>query len=251
MSRKFIDWYSAVSLGLVSGNFVYNLFGFNDAVGTSFIPAWENATAYTFPVTATQMEIVSTDPADVGMVVSIFALNDEYEVVSPTVVLNGTTPVPIVPVDSDVELYRINSAILIQGTAAGTITIRPLGGGTTYAQINPGVGKTQMSILTVPKNYAFALYRIDSYCATALQNNRILTFRNQVTNAETDTEFHVAQTDFRTNLNVARYMPFVYTQKSDIQLQVKSDNGTQFVSVFGEGILHRNGDAAIGPAQPF
>ena len=44
---KHIDWHSAVALGKTGGNSVRNIFGYNAAIGTTFIPAWELATAYT------------------------------------------------------------------------------------------------------------------------------------------------------------------------------------------------------------
>jgi hypothetical protein len=37
---------------------------------------------------------------------------------------------------------------------------------------------------------------------------------------------------------VDRQYPFVYDQKTDIEFQLKGSAGTQFVGVFGEGVLH-------------
>jgi hypothetical protein len=37
---------------------------------------------------------------------------------------------------------------------------------------------------------------------------------------------------------IDRQVPFIYDECTDIEFQVKGSAGTQFVGVFGEGILH-------------
>ena len=244
MARKFIDWYTAVGLGYAGENYPINIFGYNAAVGTAFIPAWEDATVYTFPSSATAMEIVSDNSGDTQTAL-VFGLDTDYNVINETVTLTGLTPANI-----NTSVLRINSIILLNGQNAGTITVRPQGGGTTYAKILPEVSKTQMSIFSVPADYRLAIYRIDAYCATAIQNNRILDFRNEVNNSVTGQHFHVAQTEFRTELKVDRNVPYVYTEHQDIQLQVKASAGTQFVSIFAEGVLHKYGDAFVPSLPP-
>ena len=54
---KHIDWHSAVALGKSYGNSVRNIFGYNEDIGTTFIPAWENATEYTYPTAAETMTL--------------------------------------------------------------------------------------------------------------------------------------------------------------------------------------------------
>jgi hypothetical protein len=51
------------------------------------------------------------------------------------------------------------------------------------------------------------------------------------------TILQVAQTSFLEQMNIQRRLPFRYTEKTDIQLQVRSSAGTQEIGVFAEGIL--------------
>jgi hypothetical protein len=44
-----------VSEGAISGSGVRNIFGWQESTTTTFIPLWENATAYTYPGSALTM----------------------------------------------------------------------------------------------------------------------------------------------------------------------------------------------------
>ena len=57
-----------VARGQITGHSTVNIYGYQSSVGTSFIPIWENATAYTYPVAAITMYIscllYTSDAAD-------------------------------------------------------------------------------------------------------------------------------------------------------------------------------------------
>ena len=98
-------WALQVARGKVDGASQVNIFAFNNNVGTSLIPVWENATAYTFPASALTMTLVSTSASDNSTArVVISGLTTAYVAVSETVALNGVTGV------TTVNTYlRINS----------------------------------------------------------------------------------------------------------------------------------------------
>ena len=48
----------------------------------------------------------------------------------------------------------------------------------------------------------------------------------------------VAQTEFLEQMIIDRQLPFVYDECTDIEFQLKGSAGTQFIGVFGEGVLH-------------
>jgi hypothetical protein len=217
-----------VSRGLVRDAEARNIFGFNIAIGTDFIPAWENATAYTYPTVALNMTAVSSNTADTDVTIITLGLDADYNRISNTVTLNGTSAVNIG------SFYRINDVITLSGNARGDVTIA--NNATTYAKINQGTGKSQASIFTVPAGHEFYLYRIDAFCASASLNNRILFFRN-FTRQSNGTILRVAETSFLEQINIQRRIPFRYGEKSDIQFQVRSSAGTQEIGVFAEGIL--------------
>jgi hypothetical protein len=217
-----------VSRGLVRDAEARNIFGFNTTIGTDFIPAWENATTYTYPTTALNMTVVSSNTSDTDVTIITLGLDENYNRISNTATLNGTSNVSIG------SFYRINDVITISGNARGNVTIA--NNAVTYAKVLQGTGKNQSSIFTVPAGYEFYLYRIDAFCATASLNNRHLFFRNFVRQSN-GTILQVAQTSFLEQMNIQRRIPFRYTEKTDIQLQVRSSASTQEIGVFAEGIL--------------
>ena len=217
-----------VSRGLVRDTEARNIFGFNETIGTDYVPAWENATTYTYPTVALNMTAVSSNTADTDVTIITIGLDENYNRISNTVTLNGTSDVNIG------SFYRINDVITLSGNARGNVTIA--NSAVTYAKINQGTGKNQASIFTVPAGYEFYLYRIDAFCATASLNNRHLFFRNFIRQSN-GTILRVAETTFLEQMNIQRRIPFRYTEKTDIQLQLKSSASTQEIGVFAEGIL--------------
>lgn len=222
-----------VSRGLVKGCDYVNLFGYNSSVGSAdFVPLWENNTAYIFPVEALTMEAVSTSGSDTDVTLKIDGLNIDYNIISTTVDMDGANTVVI-----DTDFYRINSVVTISGNAQGTITISS--GGATYAKIRAGEGSNQAAIYTVPAGYKFYLYRLDGFSATSNANKYIL-FRNYV-RLSNGVELRVGETTFLNQFNISRVFPFVYSEKTDIQLQGKSSAQLNEMGIFAEGLLIKEG----------
>lgn len=224
----------AIADGKVSGAEVVNIFGYQINVGNSFIPIWENATTYTYPGSELTMTAVSSSGSDTSNTVTVIGLDINYEVVSDSQTLNGTTPVTL----SGTDFFRINTVLITGGVNVGEITIA--NGGTTYATVRAGDGKSQACIYTVPANKTFFLYRIDAFSPDATTAN-YAAFRNFVSNNGTGTQFQVAQTGFVNQMNIQRRFPFKYTEKTDLQFQGRSETATAvLISAFGEGILVDN-----------
>ena len=179
--------YLAISKGESNNYAPRNIFGYNALVGTSFIPAWENNTAYTQPTTGLNMTVTS-NVADDGVIIRIIGLDVNYEVIAENVTLNSA-----VPPTTTLQFFRINDVVTISGNAENDITVA--NGGITYAKIRGGEGKNQASIYTVPAGYSFYLMRIDAFCATASQNNRHIFFRNLVC-LESGVKLRVAETSY-------------------------------------------------------
>ena len=237
-NRNYIDWHSAVALGKSAGNSVRNIFGYNAAIGTSFVPAWENATVYTYPTTAETMTL-RWNTADAGYTILIKGLDANYDEIQETITLTAS---PVTQTTQN-QYYRINDLITVAtpggafGDPDNVISLTNAANTVTYAKIRGGDGKSQAAIYTVPRGYQFALLRISAFCASAALNNRTLAFRN-VARLKTGVILRVAQTEFLEQMIVDRQLPFVYDECTDIEFQLKGSAGTQFIGVFGEGILH-------------
>ena len=235
---KHIDWHSAVALGKSGGNSVRNIFGYNAAIPDTFVPAWENATVYTYPTAAETMTL-RWNTADAGYTILIKGLDENYDEIQETITLTAT---PVTQTTQN-QYLRINDLITVGNNNGdfsdpdNAVSLTNAGNTVTYAKIAANTGKNQASIYTVPRGYQFALLRISAFCASAAQNNRTLAFRN-VARLKTGVILRVAQTEFLEQMIIDRQIPFVYDECTDIEFQLKGSAGTQFVGVFGEGILH-------------
>jgi hypothetical protein len=205
-----------------------NIFGFNRTVGTAFETLWDDGGNYTFLTSAATMDIVSSSTSDT-MQVLISGLDANYNEISETVTLNGTTSV-----SGTTAFLRINSAIILADSNVGNITISS--GGQTYAFIGATLGTTQSSVYTVPAGHSLYLTRID-VCSGTNNGNKFLTFRNVVTTSAGRT-LRVAEATFSTSqVSFDRQVPFKIGEKSDFHFEAKSSSSENEVSIFIEAIL--------------
>lgn len=223
-----------ISEGKVDGYSVRNIFGSTEAtasiVTTEFRTPWERSSDYVFPTAAAQMSLVSTSASDTAVTVLILGLDADYNQISESITLTGTTPITTTN-----SYFRINDMICTVGNAVGTITLNV--GANVYSQINPGNGRDQKSVYTVPAGYCFFLTRIDTFCTDA-NGGKAARFRNFL-RSENGRELRVADTTFFDNMSIIRQAPFKYDEKTDIAMQLRSLSGSVFGSVFAEGILVR------------
>jgi hypothetical protein len=220
-----------ISRGLIRGSEVRNIFGYQTAVTTNFIPAWEFVSTYAYPGSAITMTVTSASASDDGKTLVIQGLDANYAQITNTVTLNGGGDV-----NTTIPFFRINDVILTSGTTnVGLITIQNTGKTVNYAGIRAGDGRSQASIYTVPAGKEFYLYRIDAFSNDSTSEKPAL-FRN-FTRTASGQEYVVARTTFANQMNIQRQIPFRYAEKSDIQFQLRAGSGTHELNVFGEGIL--------------
>lgn len=222
-----------VARGQIAGHSTANIYGYQASIGTTFIPVWENATAYTYPVAATQMNLAGSSGDTASILIN--GLDSDYRLISETVVLNGATPVTTVK-----SYLRINSMSVTVGSAtnpSGAVTLKDLTNTTTYAKINAGVGRTQAAIFTVPAGYTYYLQRVNIY--TSLNGNDYMTYQNK-TISPTGVVQLTQQAPFAIGYEALRIMPRPFTEKTDIQLMCKVSNGTGAAAVSQEGYLIKN-----------
>ena len=233
------DFLLNVARGKVRGAEVRNIFGQNDAQTTTFRAVWEksNDTDYVFPESAQIMRVESDNVNDAGVQILIKGLDADYLEISEVVTLTATT------VDTIKQFFRINDVVTV-GTQnlvqTSTVTVQNITQTIVYAQIDPGHGRNQASIFTVPAGCDFYLYRLDGFSAdetTPTPSQKAARFRNVVTLNPSEIVLRVATTEFFNNMNIQRRLPFRYTEKTDIQLQMATFGDTHPVSIFGEGIV--------------
>jgi hypothetical protein len=223
-----------VARGQITGHEVVNVFGFSSGTpNTGFIAAWENNTAYVFPTVASTMVVTSSSASDTAVTVSIDGLDANYNTIIESVVLNGTTAVTTTK-----AFFRIHSVITTTGNAVGTIYVKNAGG-TTYAQVAIGAGRTNMSIYTVPAGYTAYWTQFDSFSSTSVTSGVYATFRALLTNPAGVNNVTLS-IPFLNEFSVTRPYPIGYPEKTDVQWQNKSSGAGLSIGTLAIGILVKN-----------
>jgi hypothetical protein len=233
-----------VARGLIKYHSQVNIFGYQTAVGTSQYAVWENVADYVFPTSAQTMNLVSSNNADTATIL-ISGLDSGYNIISETLVLTGTTVAPTV--NSYLRILNMSVSVGSATNPAGTVTLKNTAGTPntiTYAQINTGVGATQMSVYTVPAGYTFYLSRIDASTSLNGNNAAYVNYRNKnVSSAGVVT--YRAQAAFTQNYRIQRVMALPFPEKTDIQFQCSTSTSTAVVGIFAEGYLIANSNPTI------
>ena len=222
-----------VARGQVPGHSTVNVYGYQPAVGTTFIPVWENATDYIYPVAATQMHLAGGVGDTASILIS--GLDVNYGIVSETLVLNGTTAVTTVN-----SYIRINALRVTVGSAtnpSGVVTLKDLTDTVTYAQIDVGIGRSQAAIFTIPAGYTYYLQRVNIY--TSLNGNNFATYQNK-TISSAGVVLVTQQAPFAISYEARRIMPRPIPEKTDVQLMCKISAGTGAIAISQEGYLIKN-----------
>jgi hypothetical protein len=179
------------------------------------------------------MVVSSSSASDTAVSLQIFGLDVNYNRITEVVALNGVSDVATTKV-----YWRINNVITTAGTAVGTVFVKNAGG-TTYAQIAIGNGKTNMSVYTVPAGYTAYLTQFDGFSSTSVTSGVFATFRGLLTSS-TGISNVVLQAPFLNTYAVTRPYPIPVLEKIDLQLQCKSSGAGLGIGVLGLGVLIAN-----------
>ena len=231
-----------IARGQVDGHSSLEIFGYSAAIGsTAQGPMWEGQTQsgglYTPPSTAAPLVLVSSSASDTSALsVRIEGCGANYVALTETIALNGTTNVTTTN-----SFLRINAMYVTNGTNVGNITAKI--SSTTYAQINAGIGQTQMSIYTVPAGYTFYLSNVQYDAAIGFTSSAYMTGqeynKDNVSGQITVTQ----QTVFVQKQETTYTCPVAHTEKTDLQFCVKaSAGGPLTASCYVGGILIKNAD---------
>jgi hypothetical protein len=223
-----------VARGQIQGHEVLNVFGYSTGItNTAFIPAWENIAAYAFPTVASTMLVTSSSASDTAVTILISGLDANYDVITEAVALDGTTAV-----DTVNTYWRINSVVTTAGNAVGTMYVKNAGG-TTYAQVAIGAGKTNMSVYTVPAGYTAYFTQFDAFSSTSVTSGVYATFRALRTSS-TGVNNVVLQVPFLNDYSITRPYPLIVPEKTDNQWQCKSSGAALGIGIVVIGVLVKN-----------
>jgi len=239
-----------VARGHITNHQPVEIFGYSTQVaGTALGPLWEGLTqsggAYAYPSSAGVVVLLSASGAtDAGLIIQVNGLDANYNLLSETVTLNGSGTATTTN-----SYFRINGLFVTNGINAGNITAKIAT--VLYAQINAGVGQTQMSIYTVPKGYSFYLTYVQGNASIGFTSSNYMIYAeyNKFNLAGTVVEngysYNVngnttllSQSPFVQIFNIPYTVAAVHPGGTDIQYQLKSNSGGPFVgSLFAGGYL--------------
>jgi len=228
-----------VARGQIGGHSIVSLFGYQSAVGNTTIPVWEVTSVYpAYLTTAATFYLYSASASDSGAVVLVSGLDANFNPISEYVTITGVTN----PTGSTTKTYlRIQSLLLTspassQKNNVGKITattsntyagITTGASGNAYAYINAAIGKSQMSVFTVPAGFTFYLDIAEVNTSNTYAGSEYLTYSVQAYNNITGVQLNVLQQPFVAIYTINRStVPFAYTEKTDIQWQLTTSTSS-------------------------
>ena len=192
-----IDFYLAVAKGDFTGYSNVSKFGRNPSVKSAdYETLWDGSNLYPWPTAAETLNVVSTDADDSSSgtgarTVEIEGLDSNWDVLTETVSMNGTTNVTTT--NSFLRVYRVRVVTAgSTGVNEGTITCTNTTSSNVIAQIsvdNSGFGQSLMALYTVPAGKTAYLINFDFSSAKDNEHTfRLLSRDNTVTDAAWNTK---------------------------------------------------------------
>jgi hypothetical protein len=200
------------------------------------------ALPYVFPVTAVNVEVVSTSANDSAggtgaRTIRIEGLDANYNVILDDITLNGLTPVAIPRPYLRVNFVTVTTAGSLQ-TNAGAITVRTVTGGNVLSTISlsglgtgPGFGSSSTAVYTVPRGSKIFFLQLAGYAINANQGSVELMLR--VREPGLDKPF-VARGIMGMNIQGSSFSPYkgeiarLIPSRSDIKVTVVSITDAPF-----------------------
>lgn len=233
-SADAIPWEVQVARGKIPGVQGLSISGYQPAVPDTWVPIWGNPTAYTYFSSAQQVRIWSSSASDTNLTILVSGLDASYNILTETVVLNNG----ITGVLTSNNFFRVNSiAITADPVNVGTISASNGGKTITLTTIEPGAGRSQMTIYTVPAGYTFYLTQVNVF--TNQVGSQTGLYRSY-TKSATGVVSIILTFPFTDNYTSRKVVPRPYPEKTDIQWQSQSSQGTSRVGGQIEGYLIAN-----------
>jgi hypothetical protein len=212
-----------VARGQIMGHDHLDLFGYSTVVGsTAMGPLWEGLTSsggnYPFPASAGTISVVSASASDTAVTMLITGLNANFVTQTESVALNGTTPVVTTK-----SFLRINKVITTAGNAVGNVTFTR--GATIIAQVNAGLGQTQMSVYTVPAGYSLYITYFQADGNTTTTSGAYMNTRLRTTLNPSGVISISGQTTYLTQFQIPYGVPVRIDEKTDFEFQFQGSGG--------------------------
>ena len=222
-----------ISRGAVADTSHINKFGYNTAVGINFETITDLGGDQYYPTSAGVVSIVSSDAndddGDTGArTLEVQGLDGNYEEVSETITLNGTSAVTTTA--SFIRIFRAKVLTAgSSGTNEGNITLSI--GGNDIARISAANGgQTLMAVYTIPTGKKGYLLKFQG----SLSKNQEAQFMIRTKNGLTDASWQVKGM-FGTFANTVGYeypVPLEIKEETDIEIRAKAGATLEIGAIF-------------------
>jgi len=232
-------WNLQVARGLVTGVTGLSISGYNSAVDSTFRPLWHYGDrSYVYFSVAQQVRVWSASASDTNVSVLVSGLDANYLPITETVIVNdgtGTLTTKSFLRVNNLAVTRLpmNLGLITAGSSDKTIELAHIG-----TVSNDSVGRSQMTVYTVPAGYTFYLTQSQWY--TNNTGNQTSLYRSY-TVSSTGVINTILTFPFPTTYNSVKVVPRPYPEKTDIQWQVAASTGTTRIGGQIEGYLIQNG----------
>lgn len=240
MAKRYLfDERISIARDLMTGVGWLHRHGRNPSIGVSAESIWAGGGLYPWSSwdTAGTLTVVSSNAADTTMTLLIVGLNNDFDEISETVTLNGTTSVP-----TTLSYRRINRATITSSTEpAGNITIAK--SAVTVAYIATGNNQTLLSQFTIPRGKRGYLIR------AAFSSGKNVAMTISMFSRDFGKVFRIrdAADLYNSNTDSTLYIPTTFAAKSDIDFRASVDSGNGAASVQYDILIIDLPIAWVGP----
>ena len=239
----------AISKGHTKGHRTLYKFGYNPDVNGDEETVWSQGGDFPYPTSAVTMFVSSTSANDANggtgaNSILIQGLDENYDEIEETVLLNGQTQVATQ--NSYLRVYRAFVTLCGTGGTSGGIIYVGSSGATSgvpnttiYANLHLG-NQTQIAAYTVPAGYTLYLDDIN-FTAALSQSNKLATcsFRSR------DYGSNVFRTRFinvlQSNQLITKFeYPQEFYEKTDLECRVSTNTINNAIGASFQGVLVKN-----------
>ena len=214
-----------IAAGQVANYSHINKFGFNPAVGTGFeIISDQSVTEQPYPTTAVTVSLISSATTnDAGLHITIQGLDANYSIQEETVTLNAGGS--FTTTNTYLRVFRG----IVNSTNQGNITIQYNTAPTSIADIIPAdAGQTLMAVYTVPAGKTAYLIKFQGNVEK--DTGTIFRLRCRPFGGQFSVKGQFGT--FGSSVTYDYPVPLVFTEKADIEIQVKAQGTTGAGALF-------------------
>jgi len=233
-----------IARGMVSGHDIVMIAG-SVITTTTNSTVWTKTGLYSYPASAIQMTVSSSNAADTAAgagarVLFVNGLDANYAPISEYISLNGQTPVTTTK-----SYLRINGLNVVNGAAnvgkisIGTGTVTAGVPATVYGEVTVGNVNSLQAVYSVPANYD-AYMHFGSISTGTTQSNKYVKGRLMI-RPFGGVLGVVLESTLNSGINAFPFdYPIKISEKSDIEARAISSSGTDDVAVIIQLVLvHR------------